>query len=101
MEEDIPIESRLISRAIENAQKKVEVHNFDIRKHLIEYDDVMNKQREVVYELRKLILAGKKSRPWFMDIVKEQIDGIAATFASTKSRVRMGSASASWSHSCF
>ena len=49
MEDNEPIEHRWISRAIENAQKKVEAHNFDIRKHLLEYDDVMNKQREVVY----------------------------------------------------
>ena len=62
MEEDIPIESKLISRAIENAQKKVESHNFDIRKHLLEYDDVLNKQREVIYELRKLILAGQNTK---------------------------------------
>ncbi len=48
MEEDQPIEHSLISRAIENAQKRVEAHNFDIRKHLLEYDDVMNKQRKAV-----------------------------------------------------
>ena len=50
MEEGQPIEHSLITRAIENAQKRVEAHNFDIRKHLLEYDDVMNKQREVIYE---------------------------------------------------
>ncbi|MCI0481627.1 MAG: preprotein translocase subunit SecA, partial [Candidatus Dadabacteria bacterium] len=49
MEEDVPIENKIVSRAIENAQKKVEAHNFDIRKHLIEYDDVMNKQRTEIY----------------------------------------------------
>ena len=84
MEEDVPIESKLISRAIENAQRKVEAHNFDIRKHLLEYDDVLNKQREVVYELRKLILAGQNSRELIMDVVKEQIDGLTDTFASTR-----------------
>ncbi len=85
MEEDVPIESKLISRAIENAQKKVEAHNFDIRKHLLEYDDVLNKQREVVYELRKLILAGGDgTKALILDIVKEQIGGIVDTFASTK-----------------
>ena len=50
MEEGEPIEHNLISRAIENAQSKVEGHNFDIRKHLLEYDDVMNQQREVIYK---------------------------------------------------
>ncbi|MCB0405275.1 MAG: preprotein translocase subunit SecA [Bdellovibrionales bacterium] len=82
MEEDVPIESKLISRAIENAQKKVEAHNFDIRKHLLEYDDVLNKQREVVYELRKLILSGKNSKPLVLDIIREQIDGLVSAFAS-------------------
>jgi preprotein translocase subunit SecA len=57
MEEGQPIEHSLITRAIENAQKRVEAHNFDIRKHLLEYDDVMNKQRTVIYEQRKRILA--------------------------------------------
>jgi preprotein translocase subunit SecA len=56
MEEGQPIEHNLISRAIENAQKKVEAHNFDIRKHLLEYDDVMNKHREIIYSLRKKTL---------------------------------------------
>ncbi|MCB0418301.1 MAG: preprotein translocase subunit SecA [Bdellovibrionaceae bacterium] len=84
MEEDVPIESKLISRAIENAQKKVEAHNFDIRKHLLEYDDVLNKQREVVYELRKLILSGRNSKPLVLDIIREQIDGLVSAFASVK-----------------
>ncbi len=85
MEEDVPIESKLISRAIENAQKKVEAHNFDIRKHLLEYDDVLNKQREVVYEMRKLILGGgDNTRSLILDIVQEQIQAISASFASTK-----------------
>ncbi len=85
MEEDVPIESRLISRAIENAQKKVEAHNFDIRKHLLEYDDVLNKQREVIYELRKLILAGGDgTKNLILDIVQEQIETIVSTFASAK-----------------
>jgi preprotein translocase subunit SecA len=57
MEEGQPIEHNLISRAIENAQKKVEGRNFDIRKHLLEYDDVMNKHREIIYSLRKDVLA--------------------------------------------
>ena len=59
MEEGEPIEHGLISRAIENAQKKVEAHNFDIRKHLLEYDDVMNKHREIIYSLRREILDGE------------------------------------------
>jgi preprotein translocase subunit SecA len=58
MEENEPIEHKLISKAIENAQKRVEGHNFDIRKHLLEFDDVMNRQRQVIYEQRKKVLKG-------------------------------------------
>lgn len=58
--EDVPIEHSMVSRAIENAQTKVEGHNFDIRKHLVEYDDVMNKQREIIYQFRKEILESIK-----------------------------------------
>jgi preprotein translocase subunit SecA len=58
MEEDVPIEHGLINRAIENAQKKVEGHNFDIRKNLLEYDDVMNQQRKAIYALRRQVLEG-------------------------------------------
>jgi preprotein translocase subunit SecA len=59
MEEDVPIEHSLINRAIENAQKKVEGHNFDIRKNLLEYDDVMNQQRKTIYSLRRQVLEGR------------------------------------------
>jgi len=69
MEEGVPIEHRLVTRAIENAQKKVEAHNFDIRKHLLEYDDVMNKQREVIYHQRREVLKGED--------LKEEVLGMA------------------------
>jgi preprotein translocase subunit SecA len=59
MEDDVPIEHPLINRAIENAQKKVEGHNFDIRKNLLEYDDVMNQQRKTIYALRRQVLEGR------------------------------------------
>ena len=59
MEEGEPIEHRWVTKAVENAQKKVEERNFDMRKHLLEYDDVMNQQRKSVYELRKQVLQGK------------------------------------------
>jgi preprotein translocase subunit SecA len=61
MEEDVPIESGLVTRSIENAQKKVEGHNFDSRKNLLEYDDVMNQQRKTIYALRRQILKGEYS----------------------------------------
>ncbi len=59
MEEDVPIEHKWVSKAVENAQKKVEERNFDIRKHLLEYDDVMNQQRKSIYALRKQVLEGE------------------------------------------
>ncbi len=59
MEEDIPIEHKWVSRAVENAQRKVEERNFDIRKHLLEYDDVMNQQRKSIYALRKQVIDGQ------------------------------------------
>ncbi len=58
MEEGVPIEHRMVTRSIENAQKKVEAHNFEIRKQILEYDDVMNKQREIIYAHRAGVLAG-------------------------------------------
>ncbi len=82
MPEDEPIVSKLINRAIANAQKKVEAHNYDIRKHLLEYDDVLNKQREVIYEMRKLILGGENTKDLILDIIREQIEGLTANFAS-------------------
>ncbi len=72
MEEGQPIEHRLISKAIENAQKRVEGQNFDIRKHLLEYDDVMNRQRQVIYEQRKKVLKGEA----LWDDVDEMIEEI-------------------------
>ena len=58
MEEDVPIEHSMVNRAIENAQRKVEAHHFDMRKHLLEYDDVMNQQRKSIYALRRAVLEG-------------------------------------------
>ncbi len=62
MEEGVPIEHGMVTRAIERAQKQVEAQNFSVRKHLLEYDDVMNKQRENIYALRREILDGTDSR---------------------------------------
>jgi len=74
MEEGEPIEHRMISRAIANAQAKVEGHNFDMRKHLLEYDDVMNKQREVIYHRRRETLGG--------ETLKEEVVGMIEDLAS-------------------
>ena len=81
MEQGQPIEHNLISRAIENAQAKVEGHNFEIRKQLLEYDDVMNQQREVIYRQRRETLGGKSLRNSIEDMIDEKAMEIAAAFA--------------------
>ncbi len=78
MEDGEPIEHRWISRAIENAQKKVEAHNFDVRKHLLEYDDVMNKQREVVYHRRKELLGDVPFKDEVLDMCDQMVEEIVA-----------------------
>ena len=87
MPEGEPIEHGMISRAIENAQKKVEAHNFEIRKHLIDYDDVMNKQREVIYTQRKEVLAGENIRGTIESILEETVEDMVATFCPEKTAV--------------
>ncbi len=84
MEEGQPIEHSLISRAIENAQKRVEAHNFDIRKHLLEYDDVMNKQREVIYDQRKRVLAQDGVAEEIQEIIAEIAEGIVDPIVDEK-----------------
>lgn len=84
MEEGEPIEHGLISRAIENAQSKVEGHNFDIRKHLLEYDDVMNQQREVIYRQRRDLLMGEDIHDTIEDMISEKSEEIATAFADER-----------------
>ena len=85
MEEGQPIEHRLISRAIENAQKRVEGQNFDIRKHLLEYDDVMNRQRQVIYEQRKKVLKGEALWDDVEEMVEEMVEGLVPEYVDEKS----------------
>jgi preprotein translocase subunit SecA len=73
IEEDMPIEHGIISKTIENAQTKVEGHNFDIRKHVVEYDDVMNRQREVIYANRRRALVGENLRDRIQTMISSQI----------------------------
>jgi preprotein translocase subunit SecA len=80
MEEDMPIEHRMVSRAIENAQKKVENHNFEMRKHVLEYDDVMNQQRKVIYEQRRQILAGMDLKEEVLGLAEEMLDGMISFY---------------------
>jgi preprotein translocase subunit SecA len=80
MTEGVPIESRLISKRIENAQKAVEAQNFEARKHLLEYDDVMNKQRETIYSLRRSFLAGSDQKEFVIDKAEMIADELVATY---------------------
>jgi preprotein translocase subunit SecA len=74
MEEGVPIEHGMVTRAIANAQKKVEAHNFEIRKQLLEYDDVMNKQREVIYRHRRAVLSGENLGENLRDMMAGLVD---------------------------
>lgn len=73
MEPGVPIEHPLVTRAIENAQKRVEGRNFDTRKHLLEYDDVMNKQRQAIYDTRRRVLAGENLSELMLDLFEDTI----------------------------
>ncbi len=80
MTEGVPIESRMISNRIETAQKTVEAQNFEARKHLLEYDDVMNKQRETIYAIRRSALEGKDQRDYVLGIAEDLARELAETF---------------------
>jgi preprotein translocase subunit SecA len=80
MTEGVPIESKMISNRIENAQKSVEAQNFDARKHLLEYDDVMNKQRETIYSIRRSALEGKDQRDYILGIAEDVVRELVETF---------------------
>ena len=84
MDDGEPIEHRMVSNAIEKAQKRVEGHNFDIRKQLLEYDDVMNKQREVIYSQRRQILGGITLEDDLLDMADELVEGILAEYTANK-----------------
>jgi preprotein translocase subunit SecA len=84
MEDGEPIEHNMISRAIENAQSKVEGHNFEIRKTLLEYDDVMNQQREVIYRQRREALDGKSLNSTIVEMIREKAEEIAEEIAADK-----------------
>ncbi len=103
MEEGVPIEHGMVTRAIERAQKQVESQNFSVRKHLLEYDDVMNKQRENVYGLRRQILEGQiklrdendeetvlDTREYLMELAEDQLDSIVETYAPRNGDIEEG-----------
>ena len=84
VEEDVPIEAGLVSRAIEQSQTRVEGYNFDMRKHVLEYDDVVNKQRNVIYAQRRRILGEPTLRPQIREMTDKYIAGLVQTFTNEK-----------------
>ncbi len=87
MPEDVPLSHPLVSRAIEQAQVKVEGFNFDIRKHLVDYDDVLNKQREIIYAKRRLILLAEKESTQLHDDIEEKLASTIADLAISQAAV--------------
>jgi preprotein translocase subunit SecA len=92
MEEGVPIEHGLVTKSIERAQKQVEAQNFSIRKHLLEYDDVMNKQRHAVYDMRRMVLEGKNTREHVLSLVDEIVEWYADNYCPEKD------SPSNWSH---
>src|SRR5258708_30782408 len=86
MEEGVPIEAGMVTRSIERAQKQVEGRNFDARKHLLEYDDVMNKQRESVYTLRRSILDGREGKEYILNSADDIVDYLVETHVPDDAR---------------
>jgi preprotein translocase subunit SecA len=84
MEEGVPIEHGMVTRSIERAQKQVEAQNFAVRKHLLEYDDVMNKQRSAVYDMRRLVLEGKDTRQYVLNLSQEVLDWYLENYCEEK-----------------
>jgi preprotein translocase subunit SecA len=82
MEEGVPIEHGMVTKSIERAQKQVEAQNFAVRKHLLEYDDVMNKQRTAVYDMRRMILEGKNTRDYILNLAKEILEWYLESYTS-------------------
>jgi preprotein translocase subunit SecA len=86
VDEDEPLEARMVSRAIENSQKKVEGHNFDIRKHLLEFDDVMNQQRGIVYGLRRQVLNDIDVERKILDMMGERVSDLLDQFVPNEDK---------------
>jgi preprotein translocase subunit SecA len=84
MTEGVPIEHRLVTRSIERSQKQVEAQNFAVRKHLLEYDDVMNKQRSAVYDMRRMILEGSSTREHVLNLTGEVVDWYLDNYCEEK-----------------
>jgi len=84
VDEDMPLEAGMVSKAIEQAQTRVEGYNFDMRKHVLEYDDVVNKQREVIYDQRRKVLAEPTLKPTILNMVDEYLENLVHTYTAAK-----------------
>lgn len=87
IDEETPIENKLVSKSLESAQKKVEGHNFDTRKQLVEYDDVMNRHREVIYSRRRKALAAESLREDILEMINKQVRAMTTAHVDTKTGV--------------
>src|SRR5207244_932388 len=85
VDEEIPMEAGMVTRSIEGAQKKVEAHHFDMRKHVLQYDDVLNTQREVIYRERKRILERAELKEAIRDMLEEHLDIVLGTHIDPES----------------
>ncbi len=86
LDEDVPIEHSVVSKAIESAQVRVEGYNFDIRKHVLQYDDVVNKQREIIYNQRRQILSEPSMRPTILGMVEDELRDLVEAFTKDQER---------------
>jgi preprotein translocase subunit SecA len=84
MEEGVPIEHGMVTKSIERAQRQVEAQNFAVRKHLLEYDDVMNKQRQAIYEMRRIILEGKDTREYVLSLAQDVLAWYLDSYAAER-----------------
>jgi preprotein translocase subunit SecA len=84
LEEDVPLEHSWVNKSIENAQSKVEAYNYDIRKHVVEYDDVLNRQREVIYADRTRVLEEESHRPMLMEWLSDELTDLIATHTAAE-----------------
>ncbi|MCX7913397.1 MAG: preprotein translocase subunit SecA, partial [Thermodesulfovibrionales bacterium] len=85
IDEEMPIENKMVTKAIENAQKRVEAHNFDIRKHLLEYDDVMNKQRQEIYSFRKEAFISESLKDRILEFAETEIEELLSIYCPDNS----------------
>ena len=84
VEDDMPIEAGLVNRAVENAQTKVEGHNFDVRKHVLKYDEVVNEQRNRIYDQRRRILTEPSLRNSVISMIEEEVGSVVAQYTAAE-----------------